>query len=1076
MEKYIIGLDLGINNVGWAIINEEKNTLEKTGVRIYTTSDVAKERREARNTRRRMKRRKNRVEETLKLFQSISFPNNITTDEKLIDKRVKGLHQKLEKQDIVNIVSYFMMHRGYIPFGDEERELVELAGKFPCEYYQQLQKELGKYRALEKVVNHSDLNKELNQLMETQSQYYPELKKIMGSTEDKAGIKWIFSRKRQFWEGPGSIESLTPYGRFKTKQDVEEYKSSAKEKFLYEDLVAKCNIYPDEKCVPKANYYAELFNLLNDFINITVNNQENILNQDFIEQISHTDNYKLTEKALDAIIEYVKESTKKSLSYKEVLKSALGLSKEDISGYRIDKKGNPEFSLLKSYRSVRNMYLENNIDNSWISNIDNYNQLIAILAVAPGIVEAEKMLSEYHKITQNELEVIKQIQDKLKKNQQLQYHALGTSALIRSIKDMKQECKNFMQVSKEHDYEKEARERLIKGYGSGEGRLQMSSKYVDDLIASPQVKKTLRQAIRIINAIIKEKGEYPSVICVESAKEMNGEERKKEIEKDQRAFEQRRKDAMQILEKHTTDDKITPKNIEKVIAYLETDGHCAYCNKPVSLNEVLNGTYETEHILPLSQSADDSFDNRTIACRDCNETKKNKTPYQFIGKEKYDEFVKRVISGNFSEQKKKNFLTTEDINKYNIRFINRNLRDTAYATKELINQIKLFNEYLNCYLKDVQINTLSTPGQLTHKIRKQWDLEKNRDIGNFHHAQDASIVAAIATTPLGKEIIKSQNESKYWILNKEKSRTIGDEVYKFSLPKWKEKIQEIDSDEKIQKSVQVNKDASRSIANANIISFVKKENQYYKICQISDIYQKDLMKNEKKNLDVLFDENNSKLTLLCQENNPKLFNLLKEIYMSYQDNGENPFYNYVLEQYEFDSFDVNKHAIKTPSKKGKGVPVVKLRYMQAVETPFLLEKKNIHKKENTLIGLDSVAIYCTEVYWDIEHEKLLFVPVYVPAVNPETKEINRNHIIYKTYADKTILGKNVKHIVSLYNGDYLEIDKGNKIIKGYVKGYHKNNRAIVLKTGEYLSTQDSFKVIDTDVLGNQKIRLTWPDK
>ena len=1066
MGKYIIGLDLGINNVGWSIINEENNTLEKTGVRLYNASDEAKDRREARNTRRRMKRRKNRVEETLKLFQSIGFPNTITTDEKLLDKRVKGLHHQLEKQEIVNIISYFMMHRGYIPFGDEERDLVELDGKFPCEYYQQLQKEIGKYRALEKVVNHSDLKKELNQLLETQTKYYQELQSITGATEDKKGIKWIFSRKRQFWEGPGSIESLTPYGRFKTNQDVQDYQSSSKEKFLYEDLVARCSIYPDEKCVPKANYYAELFNLLNDFINITVNNNENIVNQEFLEQIPNSNDYKLTEKALDAIINFVKESTKKSLSYKEVLKNK----------NRIDKKGNPDFSLLKSYRSVKSMYAENSLNDSWISNIDNYNQLIAILAIAPGIVEVKKMLTEYHQTNQDELEVIKQIQDKLKKNQQLQYHALGSSALIRAIKDMKQECKNFMQVSKEHDYEKEMRDRLIKGYGNGEGRLQMSSKYVDDLIASPQVKKTLRQAIRIINAIIKEKKDYPSVICVESTKEMNGEERKKEIERDQRNLEQRRKDAMQILEKHTSDDNITSKNIEKVIAYLETDGHCAYCNKPVRLNEVLNGTYETEHILPLSQSADDSFDNRTIACRDCNEKKKNKTPYQFIGKEKYDEFVKRVISGKFSEQKKKNFLTTEDINKYNIRFINRNLRDTAYATKELINQIKLFNEYLNCYLKDVQINTLSTPGQLTHKIRKQWDLEKNRDIGKFHHAQDASIVAAIATTPLGKEIIKSQNESKYWILNKEKTRTIGEEVYKFSLPKWKEKIKEIDSDEKIQKSVQVNKDASRSIANANIISFIKKENQYYKICQISDIYQKDLMKNEKKNLDILFDENNSKLTLLCQENNPKLFKLLKDVYFSYQDNGENPFYNYVLEQYEFDSFDLNKHAIKTPSKKGKGVTVVKLRYMQAVETPFLLEKKNIHKKENTLIGLDSVAIYCTEVYWDIDNKKLLFVPVYIPAVNPKTKQINRNHEIYKTYADKTIKGKNIKHIVSLYNGDYLEIDKGDKIIKGYVKGYMKGNKSIQLKTGEYLSSQDSFKVIDTDVLGNQRIRLTWPNK
>ena len=81
MQKYIIGLDLGINNVGWSIIDEETNTIEKTGVRLYTASDEAKDRREARNTRRRMKRRKNRVEETLTLFNSIHFPSAITIDD-----------------------------------------------------------------------------------------------------------------------------------------------------------------------------------------------------------------------------------------------------------------------------------------------------------------------------------------------------------------------------------------------------------------------------------------------------------------------------------------------------------------------------------------------------------------------------------------------------------------------------------------------------------------------------------------------------------------------------------------------------------------------------------------------------------------------------------------------------------------------------------------------------------------------------------------------------------------------------------------------------------------------------------
>ena len=34
------------------------------------------------------------------------------------------------------------------------------------------------------------------------------------------------------------------------------------------------------------------------------------------------------------------------------------------------------------------------------------------------------------------------------------------------------------------------------------------------------------------------------------------------------------------------------------------------------------------------------------------------------------------------------------------------LRDTAYATKELVNQVHLFNNYLKAYTEDIEIKTL----------------------------------------------------------------------------------------------------------------------------------------------------------------------------------------------------------------------------------------------------------------------------------------------------------------------------------------------------------------------------------
>ena len=1081
MKKYIIGLDLGINNVGYSIVDQDTNKIIKTGVRLYSPANKAEEKRSARNTRRRMKRKDNRINEVLKLFESVNFPGENTIDVNLLEKRIQGLKAKLEKQEIVNIICYYMSHRGYIPFGDEERELVDLQGMYPCEYYQKLSQEIGKHRALNKVINHIDLEKELTDLLTKQIIFYPELNQIKGSKEEKEGILWIFSRKRKFWEGPGSINSFTPYGRFKNEEDVEEYnqlKKTGKEKYLFEDLIGHCKIYINEKCVPKSNFLAEKFNLLNDFINIRVLNSDNIKTTSLIDYNKDKDEYKLSTGALEEIIKYCL-NFEGTLSYTKVLKEVLGLTKDDIAGYRIKKDGKPVFSLMNSYRIVINNFKNNNLNFDWliVDNYRNYNQLIEILALAPGKVEIEKMLSPIHKCTEEELNTIKVIKDKLKKDGLLEYHSLSYKALERATNDMLSMNMNFMQVSQKNDYEKESREYFVKNYGSSEGKLLMTTKYIDDIIASPQVKKTLKQSIKIINAIIKEQGGFPEVIAIESTKEMNGDELKKEIENNQKINEKLREEAKKILENLYSNDKITENMIERVKLYQETNGECPYCGKNININDVLNNTIEVEHILPISESADNSQDNKTISCRDCNSKKSNRTPYNFLSKSEFEQFENRVLKYKISENKINNFLTKDDINKHKIRFFNRNLRDTAYATKELVNQVHLFNEFLKLNLNNTEIKTLSTPGQLTHDIRSKWNLKKDRDDGKYHHAVDASIVAGIATTKIGEVIIESQNDKQFWINKKEAMAKIPEYLKNFSLSNMKDEINKIKSDNDINISMQVIKNPNRQIADANINSYIKKEEDYYKIRQINDIYAPNLIRKDedKKKLDVLFDEKNSTRTLLCQDKDPKLFAYLKEIYEKYQHDKDNPFRLFCEERLnEGEEFSYLKHGIKTPSKNNKGVIIKKLRYMKSTNSPFLLEKNNINKKENTYIGLDSVGIYCTRLFWDKDLRQIIFIPVYVPCVNFQTRQINQEHKLYKYYTDQ-LKERNVEFIVDLFYGNYLKIEKSNgDVLYECVAGYHKASKSLQCKSGKYLSPKDKFTLYDTDILGNRKKRLTWP--
>ena len=71
-EKYYLGLDIGTNSVGWAVTDEEYNlcrfrSKDMWGIRLFEAANTAKERRLKRSSRRRLKRRKQRI----KLLQEI---------------------------------------------------------------------------------------------------------------------------------------------------------------------------------------------------------------------------------------------------------------------------------------------------------------------------------------------------------------------------------------------------------------------------------------------------------------------------------------------------------------------------------------------------------------------------------------------------------------------------------------------------------------------------------------------------------------------------------------------------------------------------------------------------------------------------------------------------------------------------------------------------------------------------------------------------------------------------------------------------------------------------------------------
>src|SRR5699024_4155233 len=107
----------------------------------------------------------------------------------------------------------------------------------------------------------------------------------------------------------------------------------------------------------------------------------------------------------------------------------------------------------------------------------------------------------------------------------------------------------------------------------------------------------------------------------------------------------------------------------------------------------------------------------------------------------------------------------EDINKFEVRqkFINRNLNDTRYASRALLNGLQQ-------YMKEKDKNTVIhvVRGKFTHQIRKHWKLIKDRDESFDHHAVDATIVAASYMLGQSEDTIRNPFLQR---LNKDRKNT-----------------------------------------------------------------------------------------------------------------------------------------------------------------------------------------------------------------------------------------------------------------------------------------------------------------
>lgn len=202
-------------------------------------------------------------------------------------------------------------------------------------------------------------------------------------------------------------------------------------------------------------------------------------------------------------------------------------------------------------------------------------------------------------------------------------------------------------------------------------------------LRQPLVEKILNQMINLVNAL---KAEYGiDEVRVELARElkMSREERERMARNNKDREERNKEVAAKIRECGLYPTK---PRIQKYMLWKEAGRQCLYCGRSIEEEQCLReGGMEVEHIIPKSVLYDDSYGNKTCACRRCNKEKGNRTALEYIrAKGREAEYMKRI--NDLLKEKKISYSKHQRLRwlKEDIPsdFLERQLRLTQYISRQ----------------------------------------------------------------------------------------------------------------------------------------------------------------------------------------------------------------------------------------------------------------------------------------------------------------------------------------------------------------------------------------------------------
>ena len=263
---------------------------------------------------------------------------------------------------------------------------------------------------------------------------------------------------------------------------------------------------------------------------------------------------------------------------------------------------------------------------------------------------------------------------------------------------------------------------------------------VSDMPGSPALRRSVNQALRIVDELVGIAGHDPSSIVIETTRD--DDERKKGTRTT------RRSDALEAALKAfkkdvgTLDDELFGELRERrdalgddrLMLYFAQAGKCMYSGDSLDINNL--STYHIDHIIPQAYIKDDSLDNRVLVKQKLNERKLDSLllPSDIVRRQR--RWWGQLHDAGLISDKKYRNLTRDRVSDNALKgFINRQLVETSQI-------VKFTRQMLEQRYAGTEV--VSLRASLSSGLRERCGFVKCREVNDFHHAHDAFLACQLS--------------------------------------------------------------------------------------------------------------------------------------------------------------------------------------------------------------------------------------------------------------------------------------------------------------------------------------------